>query len=158
MKTSNSMIYAKHAMSLRGIFTSLPILTVTENGSWVVSDGSSPSFQVMVAELCFVLPLSMTKNEGITVNVPSASTSSPKENKEATLTLSVAQQGEIFFNKEKINFAQLPIRLQNFKSANKDPQVVVNADGKAEYSNVVAVIDEVKRTGITKVALSTDRK
>ena len=105
-----------------------------------------------------MVSLSMTKNEGITVNVPSASTSSPKENKDATLTLSVAQQGEIFFNKEKINFAQLPIRLQNFKSANKDPQGVVNADGKAEYSNVVAVIDEVKRTGITKVALSTDRK
>lgn len=105
-----------------------------------------------------MVSLSMTKNEGITVNVPSASTSSPKEKKEATLTLSVAQQGEIFFNKEKINFAQLPIRLQNFKAANKDPQVVVNADGKAEYSNVVAVIDEVKRTGITKVALSTERK
>jgi biopolymer transport protein ExbD len=101
---------------------------------------------------------SMTKNEGITVNVPSASTASPKESKNETLTLSVAQQGEIFFNKEKINFAQLPIRLQNFKAANKDPQVVVNADGKAEYSNVVAVIDEVKRIGITKVALSTERK
>ncbi len=105
-----------------------------------------------------MVSLSMTKNEGITVNVPSASTAAPKENKDATLTLSIAQQGEIFFNKEKINFAQLPIRLQNFKSANKDPQVVVNADGKAEYSNIVAVIDEVKRIGITKVALSTERK
>jgi biopolymer transport protein ExbD len=105
-----------------------------------------------------MVSLSMTKNEGITVNVPSASTASPKESKNETLTLSVAQQGEIFFNKEKINFAQLPIRLQNFKSANKDPQVVVNADGKAEYSHVVAVIDEVKRIGITKVALSTERK
>jgi biopolymer transport protein ExbD len=105
-----------------------------------------------------MVSLSMTKNEGISVNVPSASTSSAKEKKDATLTLSVAQQGEIFFNKEKINFAQLPIRLQSFKSANKDPQVVVNADGKAEYSNVVAVIDEVKRTGISKVALSTERK
>ncbi len=30
-----------------------------------------------------MVSLSMTKNEGITVNVPSASTSSPKENKEA---------------------------------------------------------------------------
>ncbi|GEP44847.1 ExbD/TolR family protein [Brevifollis gellanilyticus] len=105
-----------------------------------------------------MVSLSMTKNEGITVNVPAASSSAPKEKTDAPLTLSVAQQGEIFFNKEKINFAQLPIRLQNFKAANKEPQVVINADGKAEYSNVVAVIDEVKKTGITKVALSTERK
>src|SRR6218665_1611800 len=69
-----------------------------------------------------MVSLSMTKNEGITVNNPAASTASPKDNKDATLTLSLAQTGEIFFNKEKINAAQLPLRLQNFKSANKDGQ------------------------------------
>lgn len=105
-----------------------------------------------------MVSLSMTKNEGITVNVPAASTSAPKEKSDAPLTLSVAQQGEIYVNKEKINFAQLPIRIQNAKAATKDLAVVVNADGKAEYSNVVAVIDEVKKAGITKVALSTERK
>jgi biopolymer transport protein ExbD len=105
-----------------------------------------------------MVSLSMTKNEGITVNVPAASTSAAKDKSDAPLTLSVAQRGEIFFNKEKINFAQLPVRLQNFKAANKEAQVIINADGKAEYSNVVAVIDEVKKTGITKVALSTERK
>ena len=105
-----------------------------------------------------MVSLSMTKNEGITVNVPAASTASPKEQKDQTLTLSVAQTGEIFFNKEKISAAQLPLRLQNFKSANKDPQVVVNGDGEAGYAAIVTVIDEVKKVGITKVALSTERK
>ncbi len=105
-----------------------------------------------------MVSLSMTKNEGITVNVPSASTASPKEQKDETLTLSVTQTGEIFFNKEKINAAQLPLRLQNFKSANKEAQVVVNGDGETGYKSIVAVIDEVKRVGITKVALSTERQ
>ena len=105
-----------------------------------------------------MVSLSMTKNEGINVNVPSASTSNAKDQKDQTLTLSVAQTGEIFFNKEKINAAQLPMRLQNFKSANKDPQGVVNGDGDAGYKFIVTVIDEVKKVGITKVALSTDRK
>ncbi|HYF34469.1 MAG TPA: biopolymer transporter ExbD [Prosthecobacter sp.] len=105
-----------------------------------------------------MVSLSMTKNEGINVNVPSASTSNAKDQKDQTLTLSVAQTGEIFFNKEKINAAQLPMRLQNFKSANKDAQVVVNGDGEAGYKFIVAVIDEVKKVGITKVALSTERK
>ncbi len=105
-----------------------------------------------------MVSLSMTKNEGISVNVPAASTSAPKDKAAAPLTLSVAQQGEVYVNKEKINFAQLPIRIQNAKAADKDLAVVVNADGKAEYSFVVAVIDEVKKAGITKVALSTERK
>ena len=114
---------------------------------------------VFVLLATFVMvSLSMTKNEGINVNVPSASTSAPKDKAEAPVTLSVNQQGEIFFNKEKINAAQLPIRMQNAKAANKELAVVVNADGKAEYSNIVAVIDEVKRAGISKVALSTERK
>ena len=54
--------------------------------------------------------------------------------------------------------ARLRMAIQNAKAANKELAVVVNADGKAEYSNIVAVIDEVKRAGISKVALSTERK
>ncbi|HEY1082968.1 MAG TPA: biopolymer transporter ExbD [Prosthecobacter sp.] len=105
-----------------------------------------------------MVSLSMTKNEGITVNNPAASTASPKDNKEATLTLSLAQTGEIFFNKEKINAAQLPLRLQNFKSANKDGQVVVNGDGEVPYKFIVTVLDEARKAGFTKIAHSVERK
>jgi len=105
-----------------------------------------------------MVSLSMTKNEGITVNNPAASTASPKDNKEATLTLSLAQTGEIFFNKEKINAAQLPLRLQNFKSANKEGQVVVNGDGDVPYKFIVTVLDEARKAGFTKIAHSVERK
>ena len=105
-----------------------------------------------------MVSLSMTKNEGITVNNPAASTASPKDNKEATLTLSLAQTGEIFFNKEKINVAQLPLRLQNFKSANKEGQVVVNGDGEVPYKFIVTVLDEARKAGFTKIAHSVERK
>lgn len=105
-----------------------------------------------------MVSLSMTKNEGITVNNPAASTASPKDNKDATLTLSLAQTGEIFFNKEKINAAQLPLRLQNFKSANKEGQVVVNGDGDVPYKFIVTVLDEARKAGFTKIAHSVERK
>jgi biopolymer transport protein ExbD len=105
-----------------------------------------------------MVSLSMTKNEGITVNNPAASTASPKDNKDTTLTLSLAQTGEIFFNKEKINAAQLPLRLQNFKSANKDGQVVVNGDGEVPYKFIVTVLDEARKAGFTKIAHSVERK
>ena len=103
--------------------------------------------------------ISMTKNEGINVQVPAASTASKQDNKEnKTLTLSVTEKGEVFFNKEKVTLAQLPFRLQNFKSSVKDPSVIVNSDGKASFNTVVAVIDEVKKLGILKIGISTERK
>jgi len=103
--------------------------------------------------------LSMTKNEGISVNVPAAASASKPENKENQgLTLSVTEKGEVFFNKEKITIAQLPFRLQTFKASVKEPSVIVNGDGNADFKVVVAVIDEVKKIGITKVGISTERK
>lgn len=105
-----------------------------------------------------MVSLSMTKNEGITVNNPAASTAAPKEKNDATVTLSLAENGEIFFNKERINAAQLPLRLQNFKSANKDGQVVVNGDGEVPYKFIVTVLDEARKAGFTKIAHSVERK
>lgn len=105
-----------------------------------------------------MVSLSMTKNEGITVNNPAASTASAKDNKNETLTVSVGENGEMFVGKEKINPAQLPLRLQNFKSANKEGQVVVNGDGDVPYRHIVTVLDEARKTGFTKIAHSVERK
>ncbi|MBL9130557.1 MAG: biopolymer transporter ExbD [Verrucomicrobiaceae bacterium] len=105
-----------------------------------------------------MVSLSMTKNEGITVNNPAASTASPNDKKNETLTVSVGENGEMFVGKEKINPAQLPLRLQNFKSANKEGQVVVNGDGDVPYKHIVTVLDEARKVGFTKIAHSVERK
>jgi biopolymer transport protein ExbD len=105
-----------------------------------------------------MVSLSMTKNEGITVNNPAASTASPNDKKNETLTVSVGENGEMFVGKEKINPAQLPLKLQNFKSANKEGAVVVNGDGDVPYKHIVTVLDEARKVGFTKIAHSVERK
>ena len=77
---------------------------------------------------------------------------------EKAVTLSVNDKGEIFFNKEKILPSQLPLKLQTFKMTSKDPKVVINSDGAADFKFVVTVLDEVRKIGIAKVAISTDKK
>ncbi len=108
-----------------------------------------------------MVSLSMTKNEGVQVALPTAGSSTPLENKdevEKAVTLSVTDKGDVFFNKEKISMAQLPLKLQTFKSASKDPKVVINGDASADFKNVVAVLDEVRKIGIAKVGINTDKK
>jgi len=74
------------------------------------------------------------------------------------VTLSVTEKGEVFYNKEKITQAQLPFRLQTLKSTSKDPRVVINGDAGADFRVVVGELDEVRKIGITKVGISTDKK
>jgi len=108
-----------------------------------------------------MVSLSMTKNEGVQVALPTAGSSTPLENKdevEKAVTLSVTDKGDVFYNKEKITLAQLPMKLQTFKSASKDPKVIINGDASADFRNVVAVLDEVRKIGIAKVGINTDKK
>jgi biopolymer transport protein ExbD len=108
-----------------------------------------------------MVSLSMTKNQGVQVALPgaaSAATLIDQQQQSKALTLSVTAKGEVFFNKEKIALQQLPFRLQTFKSAEKDPKVIINGDAGADFKVVVAVLDEVRKIGIAKVGISTDKK
>ena len=108
-----------------------------------------------------MVSLSMSKNQGVQVALPAAGSATSlgdQHELEKAATLSVNDQGEVFFNKEKISMAQLPLRLQTFKTASKDPKVILNSDAGADFRHVVAVLDEVRRIGIEKVGINTDKK
>jgi biopolymer transport protein ExbD len=108
-----------------------------------------------------MVSLSMTKNQGVAVALPAANSAVSQGNQQEldkAVTLSVTEKGEVFFNKEKVTMAQLPLRLQSYKNSSKEPKVVVNGDGLASYKFVVAVLDEVKKIGISKVGLNTDKR
>ncbi len=108
-----------------------------------------------------MVSLSMTKNQGMNVPLPSASTAESlgdQSQMEKAVTLTVTETGEVFFNKEKLTLAQVPFRLQSLKSASKDPKVIINGHANADFKLVVAVLDEARKIGITKVGISTEKK
>lgn len=108
-----------------------------------------------------MVSLSMTKNQGVQVALPTAGSATAladQQEMEKAVTLSVTDKGDVFYNKEKITMAQLPMKLQTFKSTSKDPKVIINGDASADFKNVVAVLDEVRKTGIAKVGINTDKK
>lgn len=108
-----------------------------------------------------MVSLSMSKNQGVQVALPGASTAQAlgdNQELEKAVTLSVNDKGEIFFNKDKIQASQLPLKLQTYKLTAKDPKVIINSDGSADFKYVVTVLDEVRRIGIAKVGINTDKK
>ena len=108
-----------------------------------------------------MVSLSMTKNQGIQVALPTAaSAASLGDNQEMdkAVTLSVNEKGDVFFNKEKITIAQLPLRLEAYKSTAKEPKIIINGDGGVDFKFVVAVMDEARRAGLASVSINTDKK
>ncbi len=103
-----------------------------------------------------MVSLSMTKNQGVQVALPpagSAASLGDQQEMEKAVTLSVNHKGDVFYNKEKITIAQLPL-----KTTAKDPKVIINGDAGANFKYVVALLDEVRKIGIAKVGINTDKK
>jgi biopolymer transport protein ExbD len=105
-----------------------------------------------------MVSLSMTRNQGMQVALPAASSATKQADDDKAVTLTVMATGEVFYNKDKITLAQLPFRLQTLKTSQKEPKVILNAAADADFKQVVAVLDETRKIGITKVGISTEKK
>jgi biopolymer transport protein ExbD len=104
-----------------------------------------------------MVSLSMVKNKGIPVNLPVADQGTPQERKDH-VAITVTADGKIFFDQERLTLEQLPGRLEGLRARAKEPAVVLNGDAQALLGQAVAVLDEVRKAGISKVAIETRAK
>ena len=104
-----------------------------------------------------MVSLSMIKNQGISVNLPVAATSASQDRKDYS-AITVTAAGEYYFNKDLVTLEQVVERLKAAKAAEADPRVFINGDEKAEFGKAVAVLDEARKLGISKVAIETKSK
>ena len=107
----------------------------------------------LLATFVMVL-LSMIKNRGVPVNLPVASTSTPQEHKDDA-TLTVKENDDYFFDKERVADATLPSKLAAFRAARKAPRIFIRADRDANWGRAVGALDAVRKSGIRRVAIET---
>lgn len=101
-----------------------------------------------------MVSVSMVKNQAIRVNLPRAATAERPPEKAFTV-VSVTEDGEIFFNRERASFSEMPGRFQALRAADPDPKVFIRGDEKAYFGTAIRLLDEARRQGITKVLIQT---
>ncbi len=104
-----------------------------------------------------MVSLSMVKNQGIAVNLPSAATASTQDTK-AVVTITINDQGEIYLDKDQVSFEQMTNRLMTMQQAESELKVLINGDDKADFGKAIRILDEVRRLGISKVSIRTKRQ
>ena len=113
-----------------------------------------PMIDVIFFLLVFFMisTLSMTINRGLPVNLPTAATSQKDVRENVSLT--VMQDGKIFLNKEPVTLHDMGPRVKAALAADPRLAVVINADGQVLHSTVVDILDELRQTGVSGLAIA----
>ncbi|GJL55749.1 MAG: biopolymer transporter ExbD [Nitrospirales bacterium] len=114
-----------------------------------------PMIDTMFFLLVFfmIATLSMTTQHGMPVNLPEANSTTDSVIEPASLT--ITEQGDLFFNKEAITLEQLSAKLQGMIQEHTNPSVVINADERIQHGLVITVMDQVRQHGIHDMAIAT---
>jgi biopolymer transport protein ExbD len=108
---------------------------------------------IMFLLATFVLfTLSMNKTKNIVMNMPGPGV--PTEGP-PPVTVSVDSNGDYFWNKERITYDDLLVRLNGLRQQDADPKVVVVGEEGAQFGKALSVVDEARNARIFKVSFNT---
>ena len=106
----------------------------------------------------FVLfTLSLNKSNGISVKLPTAITSVPRD-PNGTVTISVTDEGTVAWNKDLITLDEFTQRLLQFHREQPDGRILINGDERAFFAQAIYVFDEARKAGFTRVYVETHVK
>jgi len=108
----------------------------------------------------FVLfTLSLNKSNGLSgIVMPVSETGKPRDPTN-TATISITPEGTIAWNKDPVTADVFINRLREFHISNPDGRYLINGDENASFSVAFGyVIDEVRKSGATKVYIETHVK
>lgn len=107
---------------------------------------------VMFLLLIFVLIAAKFEPDGgVAVNIPEGK--SKDVPKIETQVLTISHDGTLYFQKDKITFADLPSRITKMRKDFKDPIIIINADRDTNYKYVAQATDIITQSGQRKFNL-----
>ena len=95
--------------------------------------------------------LYMTSQETIPVNLPAAA--SARQDVVKSLQVTVSSDGRLYLGKEAMNLLQLKEKLMG-EAKTADIAVSLRADKDVDYGTFIAVMDELKTSGIQRISLA----
>jgi biopolymer transport protein ExbD len=115
-----------------------------------------PMIDVVFAILTFLIvsSLSLSKSEGLPVNLPKASTSQVQDSP-AKITVTLDAQGKFMVDKKLVNLDQIESTVRQVMGSNPSALIVLNADKSVSHGNVVEVMDRLRRIKGAKLGIAT---
>lgn len=109
---------------------------------------------VFIMLIFFIVTASFTRETGIEVNRPNASTALAMEN--ASILVAVKSNNEIWIDKRRVDVRSVRSNIERLRAENPEGTVIIQADEKATVDTVVKVMDAARQAGVKDVSLATE--
>lgn len=116
----------------------------------------TPMVDVMLVLLIIFMVTAPLLASGVPVTLPESRAKSLEQDK-APVQLSLANDGRLFIDDKPVEMIDLPVRLAAIAARGVDepPKIYLRADTALDYGRVMAVMGELNRAGLNRVALLT---
>lgn len=114
----------------------------------------TPMVDVMLVLLIIFMVTAPLLTAGVPVNLPDAR-AKPLDQDQTPVSISLDADGRIFLGEAEVQTADLPDMLTRLaaRGGDKPPQIFLRADKGLDYGRVMAVMGELNRAGLNRVAL-----
>ncbi|OKH37851.1 biopolymer transporter ExbD [[Phormidium ambiguum] IAM M-71] len=118
----------------------------------------TPMIDVIFSILAYfiVSSLSLTRSEGLPVNLPQASTAQAQKTEQ--INVSILPDGAIALNRQPIALEKLEAEVKAKIPPNTESLVILNADKAVDHGRVVEVMDKLRRVKGAKLAIATQKQ
>ncbi len=129
----------------------------SENENGISGINVTPLVDIMlVLVIIIMVTAEFTKYRTVPVSLPKVNAAAIKREPHK-VALTIKPNGDLFWNDKKVkDIKTLPGQLSTAKKIHPDIAVILRAEGKTEYQQLLSILDEVKIAGISKVGLAVD--
>jgi len=118
-----------------------------------------PLMDVILTVLTFFVlsSLALTRQQAVDINLPGTSAGATQQKTPDPLVVGMNQQGQILLGNTPATEAQLAQQMQSYLAKHPQGAVILKADRKLPYEQVVQVLGEMRDIGGDRVSLGVDQ-
>ena len=126
-----------------------------DNDDVVSEINMTPLVDVMLVLLIIFIITVPVLSHSVKIDLPRAN-NQVNQVKPKTVTISVTQEGQLYWDKEPLNKEQLVTHLQHVAAQQPQPEVHIRGDKKVNYEYVMRVMAEAQRSGVHQLGFITE--
>lgn len=115
---------------------------------------------VFLLLLFFMVSTSFIRESSLKVDLPEASGQAVSDQEKA-VDIIINAEGQFIINNMTLNMPnkqQLSTQLKLAVGGNADPHIIISADAKTDYQDIVTAMDSAQQLGYSKLTLATRKK